>query len=100
MGAVQGTLFAIAAIAAKGKIEEPPAVTEQRNALQQAIEEATGEEKEALQRELELDPLGLPPEEAEGGPRVAFGPFLALSLVELLLLHEPIMIWLETYLLM
>ena len=90
LGAVQGTIFAGISLLVVGRIEEPPAVTAQRNELLHAIEQAEGEEKEALLRELAADPLGLPPEQAEGGPRVAFGPFLALAVFELILFYEPV----------
>lgn len=90
LAAIQGTLFAGIALLISGKIEEPKAVTAQRIQLQQAIEEAEGDEKEALLRELAADPLGLPPDEAEGGPRIAFGPFLALAVFELILFYKPV----------
>ncbi len=89
-GAIQGTIFAVITLALTGRIEEPKAVTEQRNELLAAIDAAEGEEKQQLIRELEADPLGRAPDEAEGGPRIAFGPFLVLALLELLLFFHPI----------
>ncbi len=89
-GALQGTVFAGIALLLHGKLEEPQAVTEQREEMRRAIEEAEGEEKAALIRELEADPLGAAPEDQQGGPRIAFGPFLALTLIEMLLFYEPL----------
>lgn len=89
--AVQGTLFTLFVYLTVGKLEEPEAVTRQREELLAAIELAVGEEKEALEKELRDDPLGLPPDQARGGPRVAFGPFLAVSVIELLLFQQPLM---------
>ena len=89
-GAIQGTIFAGLTLLIHGKIEEPVAVTEQRAELLSAIEAAEGAERQALLDELRADPLGVSPEEAEGGPRVAFGPFLALTLLELMLFYGPL----------
>lgn len=99
-GAVQGTLFAVSALLATGKIEEPAAVQQQRADLLQAIDEAEGEEKKELLREFHSDPLALPPSEAPGGLRVAFGPFLSLSIIELLLFFEPAQRYLEAFFLL
>lgn len=87
---LQGTLFAILTLLSQGSIKESPAVAEQRRELLEAIERAEGAEREALERELRNDPLALPPEEAPGGPRIAFGPFIALSIIELALFFEPL----------
>lgn len=87
---LQGTLFALVALLIQGRIEEPPAVAEQRRELLDAIERAEGDERAALERELRDDPLALPPDEAPGGPRIAFGPFIALSVIELALFFEPL----------
>lgn len=94
-GAIQGTCVAVTALLVHGKIEEPEAVTEQRRELLQAIEEAEGDEKKELEQMLADDPLGMDPSEAPGGARVAFGPFLALAIVELLLFFEPVMAWIQ-----
>lgn len=87
---IQGTLAAGVTYLVRGKIDEPEAVTRQREELLQAIEEAEGEEKRELEQELADDPLGLSPDEAPGGPRVAFGPFLALTILELALFWQPL----------
>lgn len=99
VGAFQGTIVALTSLAVKGKIEEPAEVTRQREELIAALAEAKGAEKEALQREYDEDPLAKPPEEQEGGPRIAFGPFLALALIEQLLFHDLIKSWVDGYLL-
>ncbi|HXS18956.1 MAG TPA: prepilin peptidase [Polyangiaceae bacterium] len=89
-GALQGTLVTAATLLWHGKITEPRAVTAQREELLAAIESAEGDAKQALLQELHADPLGLPPDEAPGGARVAFGPFLVLTLLELLFFYEPL----------
>jgi leader peptidase (prepilin peptidase) / N-methyltransferase len=95
LGAFQGTLFALITLGVKGEIEEPEGVRKQREELLAAIDAAHGQEKEDLLREYEADPLAKPPEERKGGAHIAFGPFLALALVELLLLHDLLFLWLR-----
>jgi leader peptidase (prepilin peptidase)/N-methyltransferase len=90
-GAVQGTFAALAVYLTRGKIEEPEAVREERAAMVAAIEAAEGEEKAALIEELAKDPIGHEPGEGLGQARLAFGPFLVLACLELLLFEEPIM---------
>ncbi len=89
-GALQGTLVAVAVLLTKGRIEEPEAVREERRALLEAIAAAEGEERAALERELAEDPIGTEPGEGFGQARLAFGPFLVLACLELLLFQEPI----------
>lgn len=89
-GALQGTLVAMTVLLTKGKLEEPEAVREERRAWQEAIEAAEGAEREALERELAADPIGREPGEGLGQARLAFGPFLVLACLELLLFQEPI----------
>ena len=84
-GAVQGTMVAIAVFVTQGRIEEPEAVKREREELLEAIENAEGEEKEELIRELEADPIGSEPEEGLSQSRIAFGPFLVLATIEYLL---------------
>lgn len=90
-GAVQGTLVAIVVYLTRGKIEEPEAVRQERAAMLAAIEAAEGEEKAALMAELAEDPIGHEAGEGLGQARLAFGPFLVLGCIELLLFGEPIM---------
>lgn len=74
-GSIQGTIAALITFARHGKIEEPEAVTRER---EEAI--AAGEPLDP-----EDDPVALPPEEGLGGARVPFGPFLILGALEYLL---------------
>jgi leader peptidase (prepilin peptidase)/N-methyltransferase len=84
-GAVQATAVTLAIVATRGKLEEPEAVKEERRALREALENAVGEEREALERELADDPLAEEPEPGLGGARLAFGPFIVLAILELML---------------
>ncbi len=81
-GALQGTLGAIVLLLTRGQITEPEAVTQQREELLQAIEEAEGEEKAALLAEYDADPLAQEAEAGFGQARIAFGPFLVLAIIE------------------
>ncbi len=86
-GAVQGTLAAFVLWALRGKIELPAGVKEELAALRKAAEEGDKEAKEIL----EDDPLAEEAAEGEAGfTRMAFGPFLALAFVELLLFRQVI----------
>ena len=84
-GAVQATAVTLAVFATRGKLEEPEAVKAERRALHEALETATGEEREALERELAEDPLAEEPEPGLAGARLAFGPFIVLAILELML---------------
>ncbi|HEX6764556.1 MAG TPA: prepilin peptidase [Polyangiaceae bacterium] len=84
-GAVQATVVTLAVLATRGKLEEPSAVQEERRALREALERAEGAEREALERELADDPLAEEPEPGLGGARLAFGPFIVLAILELVL---------------
>lgn len=84
-GAVQATAVTLTVLATRGKLEEPEAVKEERRALRAALESAEGEEREALERELAQDPLAEEPEPGLGGARLAFGPFIVLAILELML---------------
>ncbi len=80
-GALQASLAAIAVLAVRGKIEEPQAVREDREALQQAAAEGDAEAKRAL----EDDPLATPPGDGLMAARMPFGPFLCLATIEWML---------------
>lgn len=97
-GALQGTLMALVVLLTQGKIEEPEAVREERRAMLEAIALAEGEERAALEAELAADPIGTEPEPGFRGARLAFGPFLVLACVELLLFYEPIRAAVEAFL--
>jgi leader peptidase (prepilin peptidase)/N-methyltransferase len=87
-GAVQGTAFAIALLAVRGRIDEPEAVKLEREQLRREIEAAQGEQRRQLERERDRDPIGHEPEPGIGKARLPFGPFLALASLEYLLLGE------------
>jgi leader peptidase (prepilin peptidase)/N-methyltransferase len=87
-GAVQATALTLVLLVAGGGIEEPEAVVAEREQLRRDIEAAEGEEREALERELALDPLGREPEPGLSKARVAFGPFLCLAIVEYLFVGD------------
>ena len=89
-GAIQGTVVAIGVFAARGRIDEPEAVRREREELQQRIDAAEGEERLALERERDADPIGHEPEAGLGKARLAFGPFLALGTLEFMLFGEAI----------
>ncbi|MCC6217102.1 MAG: prepilin peptidase [Polyangiaceae bacterium] len=89
-GAVQGTLAVIALYAGRGRIDEPEAVRAERAAMRVALEQASPEERAALERELASDPIAEEPEPGWRGARMALGPFLALAILELLLFEEAI----------
>jgi leader peptidase (prepilin peptidase)/N-methyltransferase len=83
--AVQATAVMLVLLVVGEKPKEPESVIEDRKVLREAIEQAEGEEKAALERELADDPLGNEPEPGLGAARLAFGPFIALSILEYLL---------------
>ena len=89
-GSVQSTLAMIAVLIAHGRIEEPDAIAEERRAAQEQLEHAaTEEQRQQLAQEIAADPvLASPPSENLGGARLAFGPFLALSIIEYQLLSS------------
>ena len=89
-GSVQGTFAMIAVLVARGRIEEPDAVVEERKARLDELERAATEaERQELQREIAADPvLAQPPSDHFGSAKLAFGPFLALSIIEYQLLSS------------
>jgi leader peptidase (prepilin peptidase)/N-methyltransferase len=92
-GAVQGTAVMIVLLVLGKKLEEPESVIEERKAMREAIEQAEGEERAELERELALDPLGSEPEPGLGLARMPFGPFIALATLEYLLFGAVIRAW-------
>jgi leader peptidase (prepilin peptidase)/N-methyltransferase len=84
-GSVQGTLVALGIYAAKGRIDEPAAVLEQRAELRAALRAATGDERRALAAEIAQDPVADEPEGGLAQARLSFGPFLVLGALEYLL---------------
>jgi leader peptidase (prepilin peptidase) / N-methyltransferase len=84
-GAVQATLVVLAVYLTRGRIDEPEAVRSERAELERELALLTPEERAEVERELASDPLAGEPEAGFGKARVAFGPFLVLSALELLL---------------
>jgi leader peptidase (prepilin peptidase)/N-methyltransferase len=83
-GAIQATLTVILLHLAGAKLEEPEAVKQERAELEAELARATPEERTAIEAELALDPLASEPEAGFGKARIAFGPFLVLATLELL----------------
>ncbi len=83
-GAVQGTIVALAVLLAKGRIDEPAAVREERERLRQHLSTLEPEERQRLEEELAKDPLGTEPDPGIGKARLPFGPFLAIATIEYL----------------
>ena len=90
-GAVQGTIVALVLFIVHGRIEEPDAVKQERKQRQQQLEAASGEERRALEEELERDPIGREPDQGLGKARLAFGPFLVLAELQYLLFGDVIL---------
>ena len=86
-GAVQGTLAAMVVLLVHGRIEEPAAVQKEREETERALAQLTPEERAAAHAELVRDPLyEVAPPGSVGLSRIAFGPFLALAMLEYLFL--------------
>jgi len=86
-GAVQGTVGAAAIWLVRGRISLPEGVKEELAELRKAAAEGDVEAKELL----EDDPLAQEEDPKEIGlARIAFGPFLAIALIELLLLADDV----------
>ena len=88
-GAVQGTLAAGVTYLFTGKLDDHESVAKEREELERALAELTPEER------AEYDASGTDPilDEPEGGlgARIPFGPFLALSMLEYLLVGRDVM---------
>jgi leader peptidase (prepilin peptidase)/N-methyltransferase len=87
-GAVQASCVALVVMLVRGKIEEPEAVIKEREEFRRALEAAEGKEREELEREQALDILANEPEPGFGKARIAFGPFLAIALLEYMLFGD------------
>jgi leader peptidase (prepilin peptidase)/N-methyltransferase len=87
-GSVQGTCAMIAVLLAQGRIDEPEAIKLEREQRLLEIERAESDEaRRQLQAEFDADPVlaNLPTQRAALA-KFAFGPFLALSIIEYQLL--------------
>jgi leader peptidase (prepilin peptidase)/N-methyltransferase len=87
-GAVQATIIALTVYLARGRIDEPEAVIQERKELQALLASSTDEARAELEREIARDPLAFEPEAGLAKARLAFGPFLALATVEYLLFGD------------
>jgi len=96
-GAVQATLVVLAIYLVRGRIDEPEAVVRERAELERELQELPPEERAQIESELAGDPLAGEPEAGFGKARVAFGPFLVLATLELLLfgafIREELLDW-------
>jgi leader peptidase (prepilin peptidase) / N-methyltransferase len=89
-GAVQGTFATMGVLLFRGKIEEPEAVTREREEIQKELEAMSPEERAEAEKELAEDPLTEEAGEGVGQARIAFGPFLILATIECLLLGQDV----------
>jgi len=80
-------LAAMVVLLVHGRIEEPAAVQKEREETEHALAQLTPEERAAAHAELARDPLyEVAPPGSVGLSRIAFGPFLALAMLEHLFL--------------
>jgi leader peptidase (prepilin peptidase)/N-methyltransferase len=89
-GSIQGSLAAGVMLLFKGKIEDPAAVEQERAAILAEIAALPPEERAEAEKELENDPLFEKGDTSGLGARIPFGPFLALSIIEFLLVGRDV----------
>jgi leader peptidase (prepilin peptidase)/N-methyltransferase len=87
-GAVQALAFALVLWLASGKLGDPEALERERAAELAAIEALPESERRRAREELDDDPL-FQPGSGGLGARLAFGPFLALAMLERLFFGQP-----------
>jgi leader peptidase (prepilin peptidase)/N-methyltransferase len=87
-GAVQATLMVVVVYSMRGKLEEPEAVQRERAELMEELAKVSPEERAEIEAELANDPLADAPEDGFGKARIAFGPFLVLAALELLVFGD------------
>lgn len=93
--AIQGAVVATAIGVVRGRIDEPEAVVQEREELARELAALPPEQRREVERSLEADPLTTAPQPGWGKARIAFGPFLILATLELLLLgREQALGWL------
>lgn len=90
-GAIQATVTVGIVLLFGGKLDEPEAVKQERAELAQELAQASPEDRAAIEAELAGDPLAEEPEEGFGKARIAFGPFLILATLELLVFGDVIL---------
>lgn len=99
-GAIQGTIATLGLLLFRGKIEEPEAVTREREEIQRELAAMSPEERAEAEKELAEDPLTEEAGEGLGQARIAFGPFLILATIECLLLGRDVsglfLAWIDT----
>lgn len=92
-GAVQGSLIILSVYLARGKIDEPDSVKEERQQVERELENLVGDERERLLAELAKDPVLAHPKAAGlGQSMVPFGPFLVLAIIEFQLFGETVLL--------
>ena len=87
--AVQGTAATLVVLLLKGRVDVPNAVVKERALLMAevaAIEDPT--ERASAQAELDKDPVFERNNSGVGGTPIPFGPFLALAIIEYLLVGD------------
>jgi leader peptidase (prepilin peptidase)/N-methyltransferase len=84
-GAVQGTLAVLVVLLVRGRVDEPMAIEQEKRETAEALAIMNPDERARVEAELAKDPLYEPSADGLGPSRVAFGPFLALSMIEYLL---------------
>ena len=96
-GAVQGTIAFVILRLSGRHLEEPEAVKRERAELARALEELSPEERADVEAQIAADPLAEEPAAGWGQARIAFGPFLILAILEVLLLgRDRIFDWVLT----
>lgn len=98
LGAVQGLAAAVALLLSGRSIEDPEAVKREREEILKELSEMSPEERAEAEKELLDDPIM---NEAAPGvlmARMAFGPFLVLGTLEVLLGARPIVVgWIDRF---
>jgi leader peptidase (prepilin peptidase)/N-methyltransferase len=87
-GAIQASVTVVTVLVFGGKLEEPEAVKQERAELMEELAQASPEERAAIEAELAGDPLAEEPQPGLGKARIAFGPFLILATLELLVFGD------------
>jgi leader peptidase (prepilin peptidase)/N-methyltransferase len=93
-GAVQGTLAVLVLLVTRGRVDEPAAVEAERRETAEALLRMSPEERAEAEAELAKDPLYEDNGQGLGVSRIAFGPFVALAMLEYLLVGQE---WVQGY---